>query len=99
MAVVTTPSPLPRSRAERAAPLMARLSASVPPPVKTISAGLAPSAAATCSRASSIAVLAARAAACWPDGFPKEPWRKGSIASSASGRSGVVAAWSRYGTA
>src|SRR5438132_1500690 len=78
---------------------MARLSASVPPPVKTISAGLAPSAAATCSRASSMAVLATRAAACWPDGFPKDPWRKGSIASSASGRSGVVAAWSRYGMA
>ncbi len=94
-AVVTTPSPRPRWRAEWAAPFTARLSASVPPPVKMISPGRTPSAAATVSRASSMAVLAARAAACWPEGFPKMPDRKGSIASSASGRMGVVAAWSR----
>ena len=52
-------------------------------------------AAATSSRASSSAVLAARAAAWPPDGLPKSPARNGSIAATASGRIGVVAAWSR----
>ena len=42
--VVTTPSSPRRARAAQAAPLIARLSASLPPPVKTISAGSAPSA-------------------------------------------------------
>ena len=40
--VVTTPSPVPRSRAIQAAPFTARLSASLPLPVNTISRGRAP---------------------------------------------------------
>ena len=75
--------------------MMARLSASVPPPVNTTSLGLHPSASATTSRASSIACFARRDTACDPDGLPKRSVRNGSIASTASGRIGVVAAWSR----
>ncbi len=91
-AVVTTPSPRPASWAARAAPFTARLSASVPPPVRTISDGSAPSATAICSRASSSAVLAARAAACAPDAFPNISDWYGRMAAAASGYIGVVAA-------
>ncbi|CAB5031957.1 unannotated protein [freshwater metagenome] len=62
-APTTTPSPTPAARAARAAPSTARLSDSVPPPVKITSLESAPKALATCSRASSSAVLADRAAA------------------------------------
>ncbi len=73
---------------------MARLSASVPPPVKTTSLGRAPSACASDSRASSTTRRAARPAACSDEGFPTSPsWEV--IASRASGTIGVVAAWSR----
>lgn len=67
---------------------------SVPPEVKTTSTGSAPSDAATRARPSSSSMRA-----CWPalwmdDGFPTV--RNASVnAASASGRIGVVAAWSR----
>ena len=77
------------------APATARLSASVPPEVNTTSPGSAPSSRATWSRASSTARRARRDSAWLPDGFPKLPDRKGSMASTASGRIGVVAAWSK----
>ena len=75
-------------------PLMARLTASVPLPVKTTSMPSAPRVAATCSRASSSSRFA-----CWPalwidDGLPTTASAAVS-ASIASGRIGVVAAWSR----
>ena len=95
-ALTTTPS---RPSAARAAPSTARLSASVPPPVNTTSPGSAPRADATTSRAPSSAVLAARAAPWMPDGFAKHSERYGAIAATASGRIGVLAAWSRYVTA
>ncbi len=41
------------------------------------------------------ACRAARATACAPDGLPNRSVRNGSIAATASGRIGVVAAWSR----
>ena len=44
------------------------------------------------ARASSMAVLAARATKWVPDGFPNPSRSRGSMASYASGRSGVVAA-------
>src|SRR5579884_1356495 len=79
-----------------AAPSRARLSASVPPAVNTMSPGSAPRAWAICWRASSTAWRARRASEWLPDGLPKRSPSQGSIASRASGRSGVVAAWSRY---
>ncbi len=73
-------------------PSTARLSASVPPLVKTTSPGSAPASSATTSRASSIARRASRAAAWAPDGLAKRSVRKASSASTAAGRMGVVAA-------
>ena len=81
--------------ADRARPRTARLSASVPPPVKKISAGDPPSSAATGPRAASTASLAAFPAACNEDGFPRPPPRCGSMASSTLGSRSVVAALSR----
>ena len=86
---------LPCALPAHAAPLTARLLASVPPDVKTTSRAVPPRQAASCSRDSSRAFRAARPRVWADDGFPKAPPRYGSIASSASGRSGVVAAWSR----
>ena len=77
------------------APVTARLSASVPPPVNTTSPRSAPSRLAIWSRASSMATRARRDSAWPPDGLPNRPERYGSMASTASGRMGVVAAWSR----
>ncbi len=77
------------------APNTAALSASVPPPVNTTSPGRQPIAAATTSRASSTLRRASRAKRCDPDGLANRSERNGSIASTASGRIGVVAAWSR----
>ncbi len=71
---------------------MARLSASVPPPVKITPPGSTPSPAAMTSRASSMAVRAARATEWDPDGLPKRSVSQGSMACADSGRSGVVAA-------
>ena len=70
---------------------MAVLSLSVPPEVKTISAGRQLRSAATCSRARSTA-----ARACWPcwwidEALPKDSMKNGRMASSTSGSRGVVA--------
>ena len=75
-------------------PLTARLSASVPPEVKTTSLGRAPSAAAIRSRDSSTTLRPARPAPCRLLALPVRP-SCSTIASTASGTIGVVAAWSR----
>ena len=72
-------------------PLTARLSLSVPPPVKITSDGRAPSAAATRSRASSTRRRARRPGACRDDALPTSR-AAATYASSASGSIGVVAA-------
>ena len=76
-------------------PFTARLSASVPPAVNTTSPGRAPSAAAMLSRDSSTTLRAARPEACSDDGLPSMR-NRAATASTTSGRTGVVAAWSRY---
>ena len=76
-------------------PWTARSSASVPPEVRTTSPGPTPSSSAIRSRASSRAIRARLDSAWAPDGLANPSVRTGSMASSASGRSGVVAAWSR----
>ena len=78
-----------------ATPRRAALSDSLPPEVKTISAGSAPTSSATRARASSTAPRA-RCPNQWRlEGLPKSSRRNGSIASSTRGSSGVVALWSR----
>src|SRR3974377_1713605 len=77
-------------------PKRARLSPSVPPLVKTISAGRQFTRSATCSRARSTA-----ARACWPcwwieEALPNLSKKYGRMASNTSGRSGLVALLSRY---
>ena len=79
--------------APKASPCTAMLSASVPEPVNRTSARSAPSRAPICSRASSTIRDAARPEAYWPAGFSRAAVR--SSASTASGRSGADAAWSR----
>ena len=76
-------------------PITTALSDSVPHPVNTISPGRTPASSATSSRASSIALRASRAKRCEPLGLAKRSEKNGSIASTATGRIGVVAAWSR----
>ena len=79
-------------------PLTARLSLSVPPAVKITSDGLAPSAAAMSSRASSIMRRARRPEVCSDDALPRASrasFSSAVIAAAASGSMGVVAAWSR----
>ena len=85
---------LPRGFAS-ARPLTARLSASVPPLVKTTSPGRQPTTAATAARAAESARAASSPRPWLLDGLPNDPDRNGHIASSASRRTGVVAAWSR----
>ncbi len=90
----------PRScRAAWAGPSTARLADSVPPDVKTISPGSRPRKAATSSRASSSRRRARWAAGWLPVGFPRltspAPAWTSAMAAATSGRSGVVAAWSR----
>ena len=75
-------------------PLTARLSASVPPPVKTTSFGPAPKAAANRSRDSSTTRRARRPAVCRDDGLPVRV-SSAVNASTAADSIGVVAAWSR----
>jgi hypothetical protein len=70
------------------------LSASVPPDVKTTSLGRAFRALAIVSRASSTVRRAVRPEQCSEDGLPTPPNSR-VITSIASGRIGVVAAWSR----
>src|SRR6478736_553106 len=85
-----------RSAAAIAMPLIARLLASVPPLVKTMSPARSPSIRATRARASDSASAAASPTVWWLDGLPYQRVRYGIIASSTSGRTGVVAALSRY---
>ncbi len=61
-----------------------------------ISLGRAPSASATSSRDSSTWRRAARPEVCSEEALPTWPMTS-TIASSAAGSTGVVAAWSRYG--
>ena len=72
-------------------PLTARLSASVPPLVKTTSLGRAPNTSASCSRDSSTTRRARLPAACSDEGLPSRA-SSSVIAVIASGRMGVVAA-------
>ena len=76
-------------------PKIARLFASVAPLVKITSSGNAPKQFATVSRASSSDCRARRPAACDDDGLPNASVINGRIASIASGKSGVVALWSK----
>ena len=76
-------------------PKTAWLSASEPPDVKTTWAGSQSSSSAIVRRAPSSAALASRPYAWGSDAFPNRSDRYGSMASRASGPSGVVAAWSR----
>ena len=82
--------------AASATPRMARLSASVPPLVKTISWGRAPIRSATAARAPSTWALAVWPNMCTLEALPNCSRRTGIIASSTAGASGVVALWSRY---
>ena len=79
------------SRLAQNVPLIARLSASVPPDVKITSVGCAPNAPATRSRASSSKERADRPVACRLDAFPSRA-DASSHASRADARMGVVAA-------
>ena len=88
--VVSTRRRAPSRRAQYR-PLVARLFASVPPLVKTISLGLAPNTSASCSLDSSTTRRARLPAACSDDGFPSRA-SSSVIAAIASGRIGVVAA-------
>ena len=88
--VVSTRRRAPSWRAQYR-PLTARLSASVPPLVKTTSLGRAPNTSASCSRDSSTTRRARRPAACSEDGLPSHASSSVSAA-IASGRMGVVAA-------
>jgi hypothetical protein len=80
-----------RSGRASTTPRIARLFASVPPEVNKISSASAPIAAATLARASSTAARARRPHACALDGLPNPSRNQGSIASSTSGSTGVVA--------
>ena len=79
------------SRRAQYSPFTARLSASVPPLVKTTSLGRAPNTSASCSLDSSTTRRARLPAACSDDGFPSRV-SSSVIAAIASGRIGVVAA-------
>ena len=81
--------------AAKAAPLMAILSASEPPAVKTISSGDAPIAAATRSRARSMSRRTSRPNECMLEGLPYLSVKYGIMASMTSRLTGVVAALSR----
>ena len=90
-----TARPLSRSAAS-ATPSTARLADSVPPEVKTTSPGSRPRKAATSSRASSSRRRPRWAGGWLPVGFPSGVAWTSAIAARTSGRSGVVAALSRY---
>ena len=68
--------------------------ASVPPLVKTTFLALPPTSAATSSRARSTALRAARPSACTEEALPGRASAR-AIAAATSGRTGVVALWSR----
>ena len=69
---------------------MARLVASVAPPVKTISRGSAPKNAATRPRASSSAAVATSPTACSEAALPNFSVRYGSIAAITRGSTGLA---------
>ena len=80
----------------RPTPHTAALMASVPPEVKTTWRGRTPNRAATCSRASSRAARTMRPSVCTRPGSAVIPdSAQASMAARASGRTGVVEAWSR----
>ena len=84
----------PRGRPARADPSSARLSLSVAPEVNTIAPGGAPTRAATCPLARSIAAAARPPSACAEDGFacgPSGP-RQAAMAAATSGCTGQLAA-------
>jgi hypothetical protein len=76
-------------------PLMARLSDSVPPEVKTSSSGETPRNRAISSRAASTASRASRPKPWMLEAFPNRSVKYGSIAASTSGWTAVDALWSR----
>ena len=86
----------PAALPAQAAPLTARLMASVPPLVKMMLRASAPMLRASRSWASSSQRRACRPGAWGDEGLPPSPSRMGSISASTSGRRGVEAAWSRY---
>ena len=86
---------VPSAEWDSSHPRSAMLSDSVPPRTKNTSEGFAPIAYAISARASSSAARAARPQRWTLDGLPNVRSAKGSIASTTSSLSGVVAAWSR----
>ena len=82
------------ARLARKIPATARLSDSVPPEVKSTSLGRAPSAAAIVSLDSSTRRRAARPEVCSDEALPVSDIAA-DMAATTSGRTGVVAAWSR----
>ena len=85
----------PRSAKYRAAPMTARLSASVAPDVKTSSSGRAPSSVASSARAASTAAAARRPGSCISEAAlpytPSRP-RQCAMAAATASSTGVVAA-------
>jgi hypothetical protein len=81
----------PVARAQRAAPVIARLSDSVPPLVKYSSPGSAPMHAAITPRAFSSADFASRPYECTEEALPNMSEKYGSMASRTRGSRGVVA--------
>lgn len=75
--------------------MIAVFAPSVPPVVKTTSAGRHPSTPATAARAAVRPRAASSPNPCVDEGLPNTPVRYGHIASSTSRRTGVVAARSR----
>ena len=67
------------------------LLASVAPDVNSTSRAAAPTSSATCSRARSSTARAAAPSACVLDGLPQRSRSAAAIASTTSGRTGVVA--------
>ncbi len=86
----------PRRRRRRAAPLMAKLLASVPPEVKKISCSFTPQAWATTRRASFFACSALKPRRCSEEGLPKLSVSTSCMAAATSGSTGVVALLSKY---
>ena len=82
------------SRRSTGAPLRAMLLASLPPDVNTTMGAMTPTAPATASRDSSSSLRAALPSAWTEEALPVRSKAR-SIAAFASGRSGLVALWSR----
>ena len=96
--VTTRGARTPAARAARARPVTTSASASVPPEVNSTSCGSTSSAAASRARARASIAPTRRPDACWAAGFahpPRPSRRSAATCSATSGRTGVVAAWSR----